>query len=308
VSAFNLSHLLTTSTRLEQIFEHLRHPSTPNSSATPGERLYSSEPAEANAWPAMEHSLLNKLPSEIKNHINALALAQSRPVYVTHNSAFSTRDHYDPTVDLNDTGENADNHMRALTLTCKSLRSDTKKLFYAVNSFVIQLHSRVTSSSRRRFDPPKKRLGDREDTHELLHLFLASLTNTNINHLGSLRVVWPIYSEARTDYTGRSVQKDLLACIVSTLAEPKEQVNGPVMFSMELECFMELHISKSVRYADVCFDELRLAQCCGKSVDNLADAIHMRATDGSAHFARQMQSMLRRWQRLLNKSGHEAAT
>lgn len=58
------------------------------------------------------------------------------------------------------------------------------------------------------------------------------------------------------------------------------------MFSLELECFMELHISNSVQYTDVCFDELRLAECCRKGADNLADAIHMRATDGSAHFAR----------------------
>ncbi|KAK3053604.1 hypothetical protein LTR09_005348 [Extremus antarcticus] len=98
----------------------------------------------------MEHSPLNKMPAEIRNQIieqvllNAVPLrmrfSQPWPRYIGDYRYVYEHRYYCILKAQNDQNvDNHHNHIRALTQTCRQLRSETQGMFFSINKFIVDL-------------------------------------------------------------------------------------------------------------------------------------------------------------------------
>lgn len=95
----------------------------------------------------MDHSPRGRLPPEIRNEIALLALTVSDTLLVQYphpggqKSPQLSIESYEATIyHKGEQDQKRIHRMRALTKTCSQLRSETKDLFFAVNSFAPFLH------------------------------------------------------------------------------------------------------------------------------------------------------------------------
>lgn len=83
----------------------------------------------------MDNSPLATLPPELRNRVYELVLCSDKPVVITHHPGKGPRQR----------AAERHEHLLALTTTCKIIRSESTKMFYALNRFAIRKGTRSTA-------------------------------------------------------------------------------------------------------------------------------------------------------------------